>query len=346
MTTITVAVPSFSRPNELRELIESVLDADELPDELLICEDRSPLRDEIAAVVDSYREAFAATACRLSYVENEQNLGYDGNIRNLFQQASSDYVLILGDDDVIYANTIAESRRFIDAHPGIAFISRTYSRFSASPRDIINTTWLRGEDCVVDPSNSTPNLVFRLCGFVGGLIVKRDWANDKATTRYDGSLYYQFYLACLAYYETGIGYIFASIVGGRAGNPPLFGSAEHEKDVHIPGSYRPKGRAKMWAGLLRIAADVDALGHAGLYHSMRNEIAGRQSFHIFEMMPVQGRKATLELFCELRRLRLTHKLLPWLLTTFICVFGSYAGLGFALFRKLQFSIEGGIGVKM
>lgn len=346
MTTVTVATPAFARPQELKELIDSVLSADELPDELLICEDKSPRRAEISALVETYRPLFSATACRLTYIENEKNLGYDGNIRKLLQVAKSDYVLLLGDDDVILPCAIAKSKQFIEAHPGIAFISRTFSRFSSTPQNIINTTWIRDTDCVIDKSNSEPKIIFRLCGFVGGLLVNTRWAREKATTAYDGTLYYQFYLACLAYYDAGIGYISAAIVGGRAGNPPLFGSADNEKDAHVPGSYRPKGRAKMWAGLLRISKDVDALGHHGLYKSISDEIAGRQAFHIFEMMPEQGRKAALELFVELHRLRLTHKLQPWLLALYVGIFGMSAKLGFIAIRKTQFAIEKGVGVKM
>ncbi|WP_047250051.1 glycosyltransferase family 2 protein [Chromobacterium subtsugae] len=346
MNTITVAVPAYSRPDELGQLIDSVLSADVLPDELLICEDKSPRRAEIRAVIESMRPRFAAGACALTYIENEENLGYDGNIRKIIASSASDYVLILGDDDVLFKEAIPKIRAFVQQHPQANFISRTFSRFAEQPQNIINTTWIRTSDCVIKRDDADPNIIFRLCGFVGGLVINRRWASQLATEKYDGYLYYQFYLACLAYLGDGIGYISASTVGGRAGNPPLFGSADSEKDTHIPGSYRPKGRAKMWQGLLAIAADIDKAHGSNIYPYIRNELAGRQAYHIFEMMPAQGRAATLDLFHELRRLKLTHKAMPWLLTSYILVFGSYARIGFALSRRLQFAIEQHAGLKL
>lgn len=343
---ITVGVPAYARPDELRELIESVLACDPPPDELLICEDASPQRDAIRQIVYAQRLALARSGCRLRYVENERNLGYDGNLRMLIAQASGDYLMLLGDDDQLYSNAIAETRRYVGAHPEVRFVSRTYRRFSGHrDRGVLNETWLAKSDAVFDRGNSSPALIFRLCGFVGGLVVKTDWARELATSRYDGSLYYQYYLACHAYFGAGIGYIGKAIVAGRAQNPPLFGHAAAEAGVHVPGAYRPAARARMWRGVLDISADVERALGAPLVGAVMREMAGRQSFHIFEMMPAQGRRATLELFVELRKLGLVRSPLPWLLASFVLTFGSAAASGFRMLRRLQFAVERGLRIK-
>jgi len=346
LPTISVAVPAYSRAIELCDLIDSVLNGNALPDELLIVEDNSPERNEIRSVVERYKKKFDSVGCILSYLENDVNLGYDGNLRKSIEESTSDYVIVLGNDDALLPNAIKEVKSYIVDNPNVNFISRTYSRFSEKTTNIINTTWLSKSDTIFDLNNSSSGFVFRLCGFVGGLIVNRNWAKSVSTESYDGTLYYQYYLACLAFLDRGVGYISEPIALGRADNPPLFGSAASENEVHIPGSYTPKGRAKMWSGILRITSDVDRIYHVNLFDGIKKELSHRQSFHIFEMMPLQGRKATLSLFNELRKIGLTSDWLPCLLVIYILIFGKYASLGFSAFRQFQFVFEKNIKLKL
>src|SRR5881628_1132546 len=101
METITLAIPAYNRPEETASLLRSILAADSHPDEVLICEDRSPERDLIRAAVAGLRERFEQASIKLTYHENEENLGYDRNLKNLIRRASSDWVLMMGNDDAI-----------------------------------------------------------------------------------------------------------------------------------------------------------------------------------------------------------------------------------------------------
>ena len=344
--TITVAVPAYARPQELEVLMDSILAGNAMPDELLIAEDHSPERDSVRAVVEGYRARFADTPCRLTYIENIINLGYDGNLREIISRSQSDYVILLGNDDALLPNAVTEVQCFIKTHPQVKFISRTYTRFVGEVSNVINTTWISKKDFVFSSKNTSANIIFRLCGFVGGLIINRNWAENIKTQKYDGSLYYQFYLASKAFFDDGVGYISKSIVAGRAGNPPLFGASNIEKADHVPGSYQPKGRAKMWAGVLQIAADLEIELGVSLVKEIKKEMSGRQAFHIFEMMPSQERNATLQLLFELRKLGLTNSYVPWILALYVMIFGRYSKYGFLLFRKFQFFIEKNIRIKI
>lgn len=344
--TITVAVPAYSRPSELCDLIDSVLNCGKLPDELLIVEDNSPHRADIRDLVERYREKFSQTTCLLRHSQNEVNLGYDGNLRKAIEESSSEYVIVLGNDDALLPDAVQEVCRFVEENPDVNFISRSYTRFSGETTNIINTVWLSKSDATFNRHNSDSGLIFKLSGFVGGLIIKRDWARSISRSTYDGTLYYQFYLACVAYVEQGIGYIAKPTALGRADNPPLFGAAATEREFHTPGSYTPKGRAEMWSGILRIARDVDEEYDASLLDGVRHELSHRQSFHIFEMMSAQGRRATVSLFAELRKLGLTSDWLPWALAGYIAIFGKRSEIGFAALRRLQFAFEKNLRVKL
>lgn len=292
----TVVVPAYNRPIELVELLDSVLGQTSMPHEVLVCEDNSPQRDEVRQVCEKYYAKLADVGVNLRYVENETNLGYDKNLRKCIEFSSSDWAVILGNDDVLLPNAIDDLNSFVSRND-VDFISRSFVRFSRHIDNTLGVSSISGEDTVFDHLNSRPRMIFRAAGFVGGLVIRTDFARRHSTSEFDGSLYYQIYLAAIAYCGRGIGYVATPIVGGRADNPPMFGTADDDRGVHVPGSYTAKGRAKMWQGAMDIASKVGAVNGVDLLSDMRNELEVRQSFHVFEMNAGASRE-------ELRSLRL------------------------------------------
>lgn len=293
--TFSVVVPAYNRAAELSELLESVSRQTMPPGEVLVCEDRSPERLAIREVCESYRSRLSQLGTTLTYVENAENLGYDKNLRKCIESASNDWALILGNDDLLLPNAISELRKYLQANH-VDFVSRCFLRFRDSVDDPIGISRLSGSDVVFDQRNSKPRMIFRAAGFVGGLAVRVGFAKELTTERFDGSLYYQIYLAAYAYCRNGIGYISSPLVGGRADNPPMFGSSDDDRGVHVPGSYTAAGRARMWKGVLDIAEHVGASCGCNLTDDLRRELTVRQSFHVFEMNAKSSRR-------ELRALR-------------------------------------------
>ncbi|MBK9022404.1 MAG: glycosyltransferase [Saprospiraceae bacterium] len=68
--------------------------SDEL--EVVICEDKSPKRIEVREAVRLFK---ASSKLNIRYFENEQNLGYDKNLRELISKAEGEFVIFIGDDD-------------------------------------------------------------------------------------------------------------------------------------------------------------------------------------------------------------------------------------------------------
>lgn len=339
---ISLAIPAYGRASELCELLQSIYAQTVLPAEITICEDKSSDRDEIRAIVSDWKDRFAAESCRIVYLENELNLGYDGNLRKVINVSSEPWVMLMGNDDILLPECVETAARYIAANPQIRMISRSFLMFHNDVNKPKGVSQLSSEDQVFNSRNSSPKMMLRTCGFVGGLIVDRNWASAAATNRYDGSLYYQIYLAAIAFCQDGIGYISKTIVGSRVGNPPLFGSAVSEKDAHVPGSYTPKGRAKMWASVVQIARDVGEQTGVNLHEGVRNELKVRQSFHIFEMMAGAGRQRLSELRSELEALGLFGHPVPYTLYLINLLLGSRAKLFYQTVRKLrQYVHEGG-----
>jgi abequosyltransferase len=332
---ISVGIPAYSRPSELIELLGSIYRQTVLPAEVTICEDDSPERTSIRSIVEDWREPFAAAGCELNYNENEVNLGYDGNLRKVIACSRSSWVMLIGNDDLLLEEGIERADKFINSNPAVNVISRSFVRFRGDVNKPIGVSRASAVDRTFNASNSSSKMIFRTSGFIGGLMVRRDWAEKIATNRYDGTLFYQIYLSSVAFCDTGIGYIAQPVVAARAGNPPMFGSASCEKDVHIPGSYTPKGRAKMWTSVIRITSEVGKQQNVDLASGIREELEVRSSFLVFEALAGSSRGKLSEMKLELKKLGLFAHPIPRGLFLMDWIFGSRAKPFYSLVRMVM-----------
>jgi abequosyltransferase len=330
---MSVGIPAYARCRELIELLESIYEQTVLPAEITICEDKSADRESIRLIVQEWRERFTAEGCTVNYKENDHNLGYDGNLRNVISASHFPWVMLIGNDDLLLEGCVERAERFIRKNDKIKMISRSFLRFENDIQKPVGVSRLSSTDQIFNSVNSSTKMIVRTSGFVSGLIVNREWALNIATDRYDGTLFYQIYLASVAFCDGGIGYIAQPVVGGRCSNPPLFGSATWEKDVHVPGSYTPRGRAKMWASILRIASDVGQQYKIDLYAGIKAKLEVRSSFHVFEMMAGSDRRKLSELRHELTKLDLFSHPIPRTLYLIDWVLGSRAKVFYAFVRR-------------
>ncbi len=305
----SIAIPAYGRPNEYDELLASIFEMDFLPNEIIICEDFSKQRKGISQVTESYRISFEEKQVKISYIENETNLGYDANIRKLIDLASYKWVILIGNDDLFLKNGLKEIDIFCKKNPDIAMISRPFIRFEKDIHLPIGISRILPTERLIKIGDS-PKLIFRMCGFVGGLVINKEWAKPLSTDKYDGTLYYQIYLGVNAFCNNAIGYLENPTVGGRTGNPPLFGDSEKDSDVHVSGVYSAKGRAKMWKGVLDIAKDAESFYNVKIFEEVRKELMIRQSFHIFEMNVGASKNTLKELKGELQQLHLFDHWMP------------------------------------
>tara|TARA_R110000868_G_scaffold111489_1_gene301032 strand:- start:5916 stop:6941 length:1026 start_codon:yes stop_codon:yes gene_type:complete len=307
----SIAIPAYSRPAEFQELLSSIYHMDLLPNEVVICEDGSKERDELSIIAKSWEKKYDSQNCKIRFIENEINLGYDQNVRKLIEVSYYKWVILIGNDDLFLKDGLVILKEFIARNKNIAMVSRPFIRFDTNILKPLGTSRIDNKENIYSRNNKTSSkMIFRSCGFVGGLVVNRDFALPLSTNKYDGSLYYQIYLACHAFCQEGIGYLKNPIVGGRAGNPPLFGSAANESEVHVPGSYSSKGRTTMWKSILDISQDVGDIYKINLYDDIRKELMIRQSFHVFEMNVGASKEKLSELKAELKKINLFNNYFP------------------------------------
>jgi len=306
---ITLAIPSYGRPAETRALLESILAADDLPDEVLLCEDMSPQREEIRARVLELTEAFHARGTTLTWHENEHNLGFDRNLKALIRNATGDFVMWMGNDDKLLKTGMHPVRNVLEKFPATRFFSCAYVQFDGATDAPLHLTRHFDKDVVV--STGAGN-VFKLSSFISGTIVNRPWALERETDTFDGGLFYQVYLAACAWIEGGIGYVSEPIVGSRRGGVPLFGAAATEKREHAPGRIAVRGRTGMYRSVLEIARHLDREHGSLMTEEICKELDSRQIFHVYEDFVGRPRTEVLELFRSLRSIGMgrsfVHKL--------------------------------------
>jgi glycosyltransferase involved in cell wall biosynthesis len=328
----SIAIPAYGRPIEFEELLVSINNSKQLPNEVIICEDCSKQRLILNDIATKWAPIFEAKGCKFTYIENEVNLSYDANIRKLIQMASFKWVILIGNDDLFVSEGLNIIDEFCGRHPDIAMISRPFLRFNDDINSPIGISRFFSDETIVIKDKISAKYIFRVCGFFGGLIVNKNWAEQFHTKKYDGSLFYQIYLACHAYCTNGIGYLAKPTVAAKSNNVPLFGEAGAKG--HIPGSYSPKARAAMWAGVLHIAKDVGEIYKVDLHTLLKRELTVQQSFHVFEMNAVASRATLKELKLELKKLDLYDNWMPKLLYYINYILGSKSKVFYFIARKL------------
>jgi abequosyltransferase len=257
MPAISVCIPAYSRKEFLPPLLESILLQDSDDYEVIVAEDMSPQRAEIAAICNHYSSLFDG---RLRLILNDINLGYDKNLKSLVRASRGRFCLFMGNDDLMAPNALREIINSISAYPDATYFLRAYRWFHGSPvhpsyyQDIhyyYKSHEFRGDSAFA--------IGIRRAGILSGFTIRRDVALSAETDIYDGGLYYQIYLACCALAVGTLFYCNEVLTFSRASIPPEFGSAQDEAATFTPGCYTGEARLHMLTTVVRIVNDVCTL---------------------------------------------------------------------------------------
>ncbi len=248
----SVCIPAFNRAHHLAPLLESILTQNFGDFEVVICEDMSPERDQIAAIIRDFQSRYPGV---LRYFENDENLGYDGNIRNLVEKASGKFCFFMGNDDLMCEGALENASSVIQRYPNCGLVLRSYAWFDETPEQVNQEVRYFNEEKEFPAGVPSIRFAFRRSGVIAGYIVHRDSANAAATAKFDGTLYYQLHLTARVLIDKTAVCSPKVLVLCRPGKPD-FGRSAKEKGKYIPGSYTPQARLKMISGALSIIRNL------------------------------------------------------------------------------------------
>lgn len=228
---ISICVPSYNRPSEIRRLLDSIDVKKHANDvEIVICEDKAPKRDEVRAQVNDFSKN---NQYRIKYFENEQNCGYDKNLRNLINHAQGEFIIFMGDDDMFIPGRLDGFIDYVNEHHDCGYILRCYQNVACSGSVAEYKYFPKDE--VFPPSAKTYVSMFDKSVFISGFTIKRKYAKEIETDIFDGSLLYQMYLLTEVCRKYPSGYYNTPITQAIEGGTPFFGNSESEKGLYDPG---------------------------------------------------------------------------------------------------------------
>jgi hypothetical protein len=206
-------------------------------------------RSQIASIVHQYQSRYPAL---LRYIENEENLGYDGNIRNLVKHAGGEFCFFMGNDDIMCEDALDSAASVIRRHPNIGLVLKSYAWFDETPEKVNQEVRWFNEEKEFAAGVPAIRFAFRRSGVISGYIIHRDSAHEAATDRFDGTLYYQMHLTARVLIDKTAVCTPKVLILCRGNEPPEFGSSAKEIGKYIPGRYTAQARLNMIGGALSI----------------------------------------------------------------------------------------------
>ena len=267
---ISVCIPAYNRASVLRELLDSILTQDFDDFDVVICEDRSPERAAIRGVVEGLPPAWQP---RVRYLENDANLGYDANVRNVMARASGDYCMLMGNDDVMAPGALRIVGAALRRSAGVGVVLRTYASFDGTIDNINQTFRYFDSERVFEPGAESIIAFFRRSVVLPGMVIRREAALQYATDEFDGSLLYQLYIVGrIMARERGL-YLPEVITFYRNGGVPDFGNSASERGKFVPGVIVPDASLHFMECMLRIARTIQERTGLPVYQPIVHDLA-------------------------------------------------------------------------
>ena len=300
MPLISVCVPAYNRAALLAPLLDSIFGQDFQDMEVVIAEDSSPEQYAIRRVATEYAARYPG---KLYYHENPSNLGYDGNLRHLVELACGDYVVFMGNDDLLAEGALAAIAATIRIHPNVGVVLRSYDSFVDDPLRPVQTFRYFGGVRFFPAGAPAIVTFFRRCVFISGMVVRRESAHKHATDRFDGTLLYQQYLVGhILANENGV-YLPQTLSHQRLGGTPDFGNSPAERGRFVPREQTPESSVHFTRGMLRIAADLEQTLRLPVYMPILRDI-GNYAYPILSIQAGGSRRTLIRYARDLAALGL------------------------------------------
>jgi glycosyl transferase family 2 len=142
---VTVCIPTYARTEWLAEAIESVLAQTFGRFVLLIGDDATP-GDTVRPVVEAFDDP------RIRFVRFEDNAGIVGNFNRTLRMSETEYVLQIGDDDVLAPELLEATVAALDRNPRVGLAHSRFDLIDGAGRVLQHAiNWAGGIEEGVEP---------------------------------------------------------------------------------------------------------------------------------------------------------------------------------------------------
>lgn len=259
----TIGIPAYNRPEELKLLLDSIKIQFNSDVEVLVIEDNSPSRSLIREVVNS-------SGIPIKYIENDINLGYDGNIRNIILNASGEYIIFMGNDDLLVDGAVEYYKSIVTEYgpKDLGFIVRAYQEYDNETGRANRIIRYVENDIFLNPNQVNAAFTFRRSVAIMGMCYRTKLVKELNTDKYDGSIYYQLWLSGNLALKHSV-YVASKVTAlRRCGIAPDFGNATVEKKAVVNHYYSSQAFTNYVDNMLKIAADVASVNKAEEFYRL------------------------------------------------------------------------------
>lgn len=229
---LSICIPSYNRPVTLRRLLDSIDYSNPSELQIVICEDKSPAREQIRETVSDFK---IHSPYSVKYIENSINLGFDRNWRELSIQADGEYLLYMGDDDAFIKGGLDTFSKWIKENPQYAYILRSYIRRNPCDNSIEVFKYYNS-DIFFEPGERAYKEFFLKSVSMSGYTIKRESSLKHLDSILgDNTLLFQLYLLAEVCLEAPSAYCNTPCVELISDQPQLFGNSDAEKGKYTPG---------------------------------------------------------------------------------------------------------------
>ena len=103
---VSICIPSYNAESFIKETLQSILDQTYTNIEIVIIDDCS--KDKTVEIIQTFTDE------RIKLHLNEKNLGVEGNWNKTLEFATGKYLKIMGADDILYPDCIAEQLSILE----------------------------------------------------------------------------------------------------------------------------------------------------------------------------------------------------------------------------------------
>ncbi len=198
MTKLTICIPSYNRPVQLRRLLNSIEINNSFTCQILIIDDCSPKQREITACIEEFKELSQF----ITYIPLKQNVGFDENALNLINHAEGEFLLFVTDDDIINSEYLEKT---------ISYISNSNAKlavtaYTSSNSNNINRVFKSSFDSILCSSKDYVKCIYN-CILLSGIIISRSEILKLNIKEVKGMIYSQVFWSSLIASKHGIAYI-------------------------------------------------------------------------------------------------------------------------------------------
>ena len=158
---ITIAIPTYKRPETLAFAIDSVINQVGSSDiEVVVVDNNPEFNDSTHNLMQQYSDS------RIAYYKNSENIGMTGNWNRLFELAKGDWVVMLHDDDALLPIFIHNIKRLLKIYG-----NKSDAFYFGTVNDYMNVKY---KDRFVIRKINHRDLCYQYNLATGGMMVRRE----------------------------------------------------------------------------------------------------------------------------------------------------------------------------